>query len=356
MPITPQFSLETESIIVNRMLTNVSNDVDKRQGSVAYDLLMPTAIELSQAYFQLDTALNLAFINENMPSDILTIAASEFGIDRRTSIRSTGQVTLSGNNGITIPTGTRVRTNSGVYFVTTEDSTIVSGSIDVAVRAEVGGIEGNVASGEINTVIGDLAGVVSVTNALDFTNGIAEESDTDLIQRVYNKLRRPATSGNIYHYEQWATEVSGVSAARVIPLAFGPGTVQVIVLGSNNRAPSPEVISAVVSNIEDNKPIGATVTVGGVTELPINVVVDLELAVGSDISEVTDQITAQLNTYLQGLAFVDDIVRYNRIASIIIDDSRVLDYRNLEVNGGTVNIQTQNTEVAVTGTVTTNAL
>src|SRR5690554_3115867 len=125
MAITPQFSEQTEQAVLGRLLGAISDEIDKRQGSVAYDLTDPAAQEFAQAYIALDLALSYAFLNEDMPSDLLTVAASDFGVDRKPSIKATGQVVLSGEYSQPIPQGTQVRTDDGVYFTTDADATLV---------------------------------------------------------------------------------------------------------------------------------------------------------------------------------------------------------------------------------------
>ena len=48
-------------LIMNRMLSRVNTDVDKREGSIIWDALAPAAAELALMYIQLDTVLNEAF-------------------------------------------------------------------------------------------------------------------------------------------------------------------------------------------------------------------------------------------------------------------------------------------------------
>ena len=43
------------------MLNRVSNDVDKREGSVIYDALAPAAYFLADQYFQLSNFVDLCF-------------------------------------------------------------------------------------------------------------------------------------------------------------------------------------------------------------------------------------------------------------------------------------------------------
>lgn len=358
MTITPRFSNETEQAVLERMLDAMRDDVGKRQGDIAYDLSDPVAQEFAQAYISLDQTLSYAFLNEDMPSDLLTISASDFGVDRKPSVVAKGEVTLKGTIGQIVPKDTQIRTDDGVYFKTLIDVTLTQETAKVNVEALIGGISGNVAIGEINTVVGDLAGVLTVTNELAFDSGIDEESDESLLQRVYDKVRKPATSGNVYHYEQWAREVSGVGAARVYPIWNGPGTVKVVLLSDDKRAPSQSVIDAAFAHINAERPVGPGdgLTVNGATEVSINVTADLTLASGATVDEVRAEIETSVNAYLESLAFTDSLVRYTRIAAILLDVPRIVDYENLTINGGTANIEVTDEQVAILGTVNVIAL
>jgi len=339
--------------VLDRMKTNAPADVDKRQGSVTHDLLTPSAIEFSNAYSELDNVLTFGFISDDTPSNYIDLRAGEQGLTRKPSVKATGQLTFSGPNGTLVEAGTRVSTDGAepVYFVTTQAGTIASGTVTVNAEAEVGGISGNAVSGEITLVLGSLSGVVTVTNSAQFSGGVDTESDADLTKRYFEKVQKPATSGNVYHYEQWAESVSGVGDAKVYPVWNGNGTVKVVLLDTNKRAPSAGVISATSDYIATVRPIGANVTVVGATEVPINVSATLTLASGSTITSATNEFNAAFTDYLKTLAFVDPIVRYSKIASLLLDTPSVLDYASLTVNGGTANVTIADGSVAVKGTV-----
>lgn len=356
MAVTPRFSEETEQAILDRMLSAMRDDIGKRQGDIAYDLSDPAAQEFAQAYSALDTTLGYAFLSEDMPSDLLTLAASDFGVDRKPAVKARGAVTLTGPAGQAVPAGTQVRTDDGVYFATLTSAALTQGTATVEVEAVVGGDSGNVDADEINTMVGDLTGVVTVTNTLAFDSGVDEESDASLLQRVYDKVRKPATSGNVYHYEQWAREVVGVGAARVYPIWDGPGTVKVVLLGDDKRKPAQSIIDDAIAYIDDTCPIGADVTVVGATEIPINITAKLTLASDAELAQVQTDIETAVHAYLESLAFVDTLVRYTRIASILLDVPRIIDYADLTVNGGTANVQVTDEQVAVLGAVSVNAV
>ena len=352
---------ETQAAIHGRMLDASPPDIDKRQGSVTYDLTAPAAIEFDRAYVELDNVLNAGFADTTYGAR-LDMRAREYGLTRKPAVAAVGSVTFSGQDGTVIPVGTLVSTGgeNPVYFATMTPATIAGGSVSVAVEAQAGGANGNVGAGAVNTVVGDLAGVLTVTNALYFEGGVDAESDASLLARYFERARRPATSGNANQYRQWALEIPGVSDARVYPVWDGPGTVKVVLLGDDKTAPDQTIVSAVQAYIDPTRdgtgqgaaPIGAVATVAGAVEVPINIAVDVTLAPGATIAEVQAQIETGVRAYLQSLAFADNLVRITRIANVILDIPRVIDYENLTVNGAYSNVVVADGEVAVLGTVT----
>ncbi|MNV35159.1 hypothetical protein D3C71_1265970 [compost metagenome] len=99
-------------------------------------------------------------------------------------------------------------------------------------------------------------------------------------------------------------------------------------------------------------PIGPIVSVEAAGEVPINVSVQVTLASGATKDQVKEKLESGLRLYLANLAFVDPLVRYTRIQSIILDIPPVIDYADLKVNGLTTNIEIEPGKVAVPGTVT----
>lgn len=351
-----RYENETEDVILERMLERISDDIDKRQGSVVFDLLSPASIELAQAYNALDDVVEFGLdVNEDTPEEFVDLKVKWSGVTRKPSVKASGVLTFIGDEGTIIEAGTQVRTDSDnpVYFETlTEVEIGESGVVTVNAQAVEGGSNGNVRANAITIVLGDLAGVVSVTNESAFSGGIDQESNEELLKRYYERIQQPATSGNIYHYQQWAKEVVGISDAKVLPLWDGPGTVKVILLNSNKRAPSSVLINEVQTYIDTNRPIGATVTCVGANELSINVSAKLTLSHAGDINTVKAQFEQALTDYLKSLAFTDELVRYTQIANLLLNVQEVIDYENLLINGGTANIHVEDDEVAVIGTVT----
>ena len=355
MTIERQYLNETEDAILARKLARVDADLDKRQGAVIYDTLSPNSFEEAQLYTALDDVIAFGLnVTADTPDAFVDLKVSNQGLTRKPSVVATGTLTFTGNAGTVIPVGTRVRTDAtdAIYFVTTAEATIVSGSVNVSASAEVGGTSGNVPSNSITVVLGDLAGALTVTNASAFTGGVNEETNQALLDRYYDKVRKPATSGNVYQYEQWAKEVAGVGDVKVYPIWNGPGTVKLVLLDDLKTAPDASVITATETYVESVRPIGATVTIVGATELTINVSATLTLASGATIEEVKASFTSGLTAYLQSVAFTGELIRYTRIANVLLDITDIIDYADLLVNGATSNIQPTDEQVGVVGTVT----
>lgn len=340
--------MPTKEEIIERMNSQISSDYDKSEGSFIYDAVVGVATALEDGYIEMDSIIDKAFA-ETAYDEYLDKITAELGVYRKPATKATTTITVTGTNGTIITLGARFFVDS-VYFTSTESKTITSGSVSILVECEVTGAIGNVPANSIVN-IEPTQGVNSVTNLNAVTNGTDKESDEELKERYFEKVRTPATSGNAQHYINWCKEVIGVGDAKVLPLWNGNGTVKCVVINSNKRAADSELITSVTSNIEVQRPIGATVTVESAIELPIDISVDVDLSPGYDLISVQTAITETLTTYFKEIAFNTDYVSYALVGSKILDVPGVSDYRNLILNGGTGNVTIGNTEVAVVGTI-----
>jgi len=345
---------QTYEAIMTRLLSKVPDTLDKREGSFVWDALSPAALELAQLYMQLDLVLQWGFAQTTY-GQYLDYRAEEHGLTRKPATKATGQVIITGANGTTIPAGSLLATGAGVQFQSLADVTIgETGTVIANIEAVEAGVSGNVPAGAITQIPVSIAGVTAVTNPTATSGGTDEESDADLLARLLERVRNPATSGNAAHYKQWALEVSGVGDAKVLPLWDGAGTVKVVIIDSNKQPASTEIITAVTNYIEDVRPIGATVTIVSATGLEIDVSATVTLATGAVLADVQAAFEAALAAYLQHIAFKQNYVSYAQVGSLLLDTPGVLDYSGLTLNNGTGNVSIDDTEVAILGTVTLN--
>lgn len=343
---------QTFEAIMQRLLSNVPSNIQKTEGSLIYDALAPAALELAQAYIELDRVIQLGFAQTTY-GQYLDMRSAEHGLTRKQATKATGQVTITGAQGTVIPAGSLFATSAGVQFQTTSEVSInETGQVTANIEAMEAGANGNVPSGAINTIPVAIPGVTAVSNVNPTTGGTDEESDADLLARLLEKARNPATSGNVAHYKQWALEVAGVGDAKIIPEWNGAGTVKVIIIDSNKQPASSEIVTAVINYIEEVRPIGIAVTVISATALSINVSATLTLDPAYTLAQVQPAIETAITEYLKSIAFRQDYVSYAKIGSLILDTPGVLDYANLTVNGGASNVVIDNEQVAILGTVT----
>lgn len=357
---------QTEDNIMKRMLKVLPPDLDQSEGSFIWDSSAPSALMLADAATWAQEVLRRGFASTTFGA-YLDLRCEERGINRRVAVKAVGQVEFTGVAGSQIPVGTRVATpadvitnTSSVEFETIEPVVITStGRVNAQVRAIEAGRNGLVPPQSIDVMVTPLQGVTGVNNAVATIGGADVESDESLLERFLLKVRSPGSSGNKANYMQWALDIAGVGGVQVLPLWNGPKTVKVVLIDPEKRAPSSEIVEAVQHYIdpvtgigEGMAPIGAEVTVTAAEEVPINIEVKLTLANNATLQEVKALITKGTQDYLKQLAFKDRLIRYTRIAAILLDIPPIIDFSELTINGlSDTNIEMQLGQVAVLGTV-----
>lgn len=324
--------------ILQGMLNRVPDDIDKREGSVIYDALDPAAYFLADQYFQLGNFVDLV-LPDTALGEYLDRTVSAYGIARKTATAAVRKMITSG----AVEIGTRWGISSLVYIVNKALT-----ETEYAVICETNGAIGNQYSGEMQA----LSAVSGITATLGdiITAGTNEENDDAMRARFYEKVRLPATSGNAYHYQQWALEVPGVGAAKVIPLGDGPGTVTILVVDSD-KAVSPTLPGKVAEYIETVRPIGATVSVLSPDVLEINIAVNVQLDGSESLEEVKQVFKTELTDFLKNLTFSGKRVSYAKIGNVLLDVPGVSDFDTFTINGAIGNIAVGDRQVPVVGTI-----
>lgn len=357
---------QTLDVIRQRMLESLPPDIDKSEGSFIWDTLSPAAIELALAALWAQDVLQRGFAGTTFGT-YLDLRCDEHGLSRRQAVKATGQVTFTGVAGTVIPTGTVVATpadptthNPSTEFITTTDVTIDQTGVGYAnIEAIKAGKGGNVGAATINIMVTPLGGVSAVLNANALNGGDDTEDDAALLTRYYAKVRTPGTSGNKADYVNWALDVPGVGGVQVIPLWDGPGTVKVVLLGTDKRPANETTVGKVQDYIAPDPemgngkaPIGAKVTVTPATAVEIDVSATVTLTGTKTMVDVQNSFVKALDEYLGSIAFATEpTVRYVRIGSLLLDTEGVQDYTQLTVNGGTANVTIEQSQVAVKRTV-----
>ena len=344
------FSMEYKDSIQKRMKEQYEKLANKAdyEGSFSSDIIEANSIEFENSKAEMNLMIQAAFAGTAW-GDYLTMRCAEYGIDRKLATSAIGNVTFSGQENIVVPAGSLVGVKNGVQFLTNDNCTLdESGKGTVAITCTETGTKGNVQAGTINNLPMSIAGVNSVTNLEATHDGFEQESDTELLNRYKIAVRTPSTSGNIYHYYNWAMSITGVGACKIVPLWSGAGTVKVIIVNDNMQTASAEIIKAVADYIESVRPIGATVTVISPVPKLINISVDVIGKVDKDL------LISDINKYIQSRNLELTYISSAQVGKILMQQN-ISDYQNLTLNGQNRVDATQD-ELLSVGTVTINEL
>ena len=74
--------------LMERMLENVSDELDKREGSVIYDAIAPAALELANMYVALDVVMDEVFADTASYYYLIKRPQKEVFIRKRRPMRS----------------------------------------------------------------------------------------------------------------------------------------------------------------------------------------------------------------------------------------------------------------------------
>lgn len=346
------FEMQSEADILARLKTNLAADFNGQssiEGTFNADMLTANAVEFEQVYAEISLMVEAIFADTSW-GEYLTKRAAEFGVVRKVAAAAIGTISLTGSAGSNIIQGSLFSTAQDIKFYTTEDATIgVDGTTIVAIECGVAGAIGNVEAGTIINIPYSIPGVISCTNA-ETTDGYNEETDAALLERYLLKVRTPATSGNEYHYKEWALSVTGVGQAKVRSLWAGKGTVKVIIIDSNSNTASDNLIGNVSNYIESVRPIGATVTVTSPDPLAIDIMADI-----TGVADA-DTVKTAVNTYFKSIGFKASCVSWTQIGKILLDTGTITDYSNLNLNGTSANVSISTEQLPTCGTVTLNVI
>ena len=414
--------------ILKNMLNQVNDEYDKTEGSLFYDNLAPVSIEIEE----IRKTLEYIFLNsfaETAEGEYLDNICKEVGVFRRKATKSKGTVIIKGVPGTVVEVNTKVASDTYIYLTTQEKIISAAGSVEVPIESEKYGKIYNIPKGTITNFPVTIPGLNEVINNSETVDGYDGETDDELRERYYFKVREPVTSGNIYHYKKWAFEVEGVGGVKVFPLWNGNGTVKVVVVNSdiheneviNNsetvdgydgetddelreryyfkvREPVTSgniyhykkwafevegvggvkvfplwngngTVKVVVVNsdiheadetllkrvrdyLEEVRPIGATVTVKSAIGKAISISGTVKISKNIKFDEVKTEFETKVKEYFRKVGFKQDYVSYAQLGNILLNIQGVSDYDDLKINNTTLNVQLAAEEIPKLTTIT----
>jgi uncharacterized phage protein gp47/JayE len=339
------------------MFTNMDSVLDIAQGSMAWNLIAPLAIEIGKLWTALDQVVEFGYVQTTYGL-FLDARAEEHGVTRKAATYATGTVTFNGTTGVLVPAGTQVSNtvlagsgNEPVVFATDADGTLSAGTVDIAVTAVNPGSDANLPINAIDRMVTVVSGITSVANAAATTGGTDTETDEELRARLLAAIAALQGAGTADDYVTWALEVEGVGAATCEPLWSGAGTVRVMILDTDLQPASAGLQTTVSDYIETLRPIGASVTVSTPTLDTHAISATLTMETGFTVAGVQSAVEASIQAYYDTLGVGDDVI-YSEVSAAIVTTLGVADLSSLLVNGGAINVTISTTQKAAMGVVT----
>lgn len=396
------FEDNTYRVILDRMLSRVSDKLDKREGSVIFDTHSPTALELQYLYIELERIIGECF-GDTASREFLIRRCGERGI---TPYPASPAVL----KGVFTPFDAEVE---GKRFSLGELNYVVGEKLDdgaYRVECESDGSIGNRFLGELVPVdyvegleLGELVEVL--------IPGEDEEDTEELRRRYFESFDEKAFGGNVRDYIEKVCAVRGVGSVKVTRVWNGDirpsemipsdkvrewylnaretvddevkrwldtvflaaeekkltvgGTVLLTLLDSDFGVASDTLISSVqeVIDPEENAgegfglaPIGHCVTVRSAQGVEVNVSLSLVFEEGFGFDNLRGSIERAVSDYLFELRreWADSkylVVRSGRIEAKLLGIKGILDIKETVINGSTDNLVLGEYQVPVFGRV-----
>lgn len=351
----------TADVILAQMLGDVSDSLDKREGSFIYNALAPVAVRLSELYTGLDNVIKESFA-DTAELDWLILRAAERGVFWHDAEKALIAVKIIRADDNELAEGERFFIGD-VFFVW--NGLKSDDGKEYLLECETVGAIGNISSGNL-VYDGTNAKVLSAEISEIAVFGRDAESVDSLRSRYYESLESASFGGNASEYREKAMEISGVGGVQVRRAWNGGGTVKLVVIGSDYRVPSDTVINDVQTAFDPIEngirtgggiaPIDHTVTVVSATAQNVDILTALDYEQGSSWDTVKNAAFAAINEYFTDICrdWAENgsaVLRIGKIESALSSVPGIIEASDTKLNNNTQNIVFDGDSIPVLRTV-----
>ncbi|SUB57697.1 baseplate J/gp47 family protein [Peptoniphilus lacrimalis] len=341
----PIFDENTFENVLERNLDRISDEFDKREGSVIYDAIAPIAIEISLLYSYLDFLFKNAF-GDTANRYWLIERAKERGIEPYNATKAV----IIGRFDAKLNIGDRFFIDD-IYYTVSKLQKEEKGMFFYELICNEKGRVGNLKGGKLTptrTIRNlNLAEIYKLAIL-----GEDEEGTEDFRQRYFETIKSIAYGGNIDDYRKKVKAIDGVGLVKVIPVWNGGGTVKLIITDSEFKEPTSELISKVQEIIDPIPfhqkgvgvaPIGHYVTVVGAKLKKINITCEILKSRNSNLEEIKREVKSNIEEYFKGQRekwgtyekvdsniYIENDIRLAKITSIVLNVADVIDYETIK--------------------------
>lgn len=346
----------TYEVILQRMLSRVSNKLDKREGSIIYDALAPAAVELQLMYIEFDTIINETF-GDTASRENLIRRAKERGLTPKPKTHAVLKGEFKPDT-LELAVGSRFSLNELNYSIKAKVSHGV-----YQLECETAGVVGNKYFGDLIPV-DYIDGLQTAQLTELLIPGTDEEDTEDFRTRYFASFDTQAFGGNQADYLDKTNKIAGVGSTKITPVWNGGGTVKLTILNSNFDKASSTLIQKVqdeIDPVQDGEgigtaPIGHIVTVDTAEEVTVDVASTITYDTGYSFEALQSQIKQAINDYLFELRTDwanqnELIVRISQIESRLLGITGIIDVTGTTINGSANNLTTTKYQIPVIGGV-----
>lgn len=347
------YEANTFESILSRMLAKVPNTIDKREGSMIYDAMAPAAVELAQAYIEMDAILNESFA-DTATRDYLIKRAAERGL----SPTEATNAVCRGEFNIDIPIGERFSLGDFNYTVKNK---ITTGVYELVCETP-----GSTPNGNLGTLIpiDYIEGLQTAALTEVLIPGEEEEETETFRTRYYATLSTKSFGGNRSDYKEKVNAIAGVGGVKVYPVWNGGGTVKIVIINSDYGKASDTLVDTVQTELDPVQnhgegigiaPIGHVVTVETVTETLIDTESDITYQDGYSFDEVKSYIESMVDDYFLELkkSWQENslVIRISQLESRLLNINGILDVTGTTINGAAGNLALESDSIPVRGLI-----
>lgn len=270
--------------------------------------------------------------------DLDRYAFDRYNLTRKGASAARGSVTFTRTSVLagagTVAIGTKLRTDTGVEYVTTTAASFTSSATSATanVRAVQAGKATQVGVNAINRIAQPQLlwdATLQVSNPKTTAGGENAEDDETFRARVRD-FWRTARRGILAAIEQGALTVEGVVSAHAVESLTGagdPARVVFLYISDSSGVASDALAEEVRVALDDYRAAGIAVLISTSTPLIVDIQLRLAFLAGVDTRALTDQIRAAVTEFVNSLA-VNGPLYYGQLFSVLqryVADGLVLD-------------------------------
>lgn len=340
--------------IMAEMLACMPDDVNTREGSLIYNACAKQALQLEQAYLEMETVYENMYTSTQDEDHLI-----QNGADKGVPIKEAVAAVLKGKFSQEIEIGTRF--NSGdLNYVCTE---LISG-YDYKMECEEAGIVGNNNFGALIAI--DFVENYQGGTLTELLSPGTEREDIEIYrQRLLSLNDSKYFGGNRADYDRFIGGIEGVGAVKTPRRKEGEEYIYPLILAADYTAPSESLVEKVQTLVDPVvnhgeglgiAPIGHKVIIKGVGNIIIDIVTTITYEDGYDQAAVQSYINAAIDGYFTELAkkwssSESLIVRISQIESRLLTIEGIQDITDTTLNGLDSNVTIDYEHIPKRGTV-----